>query len=136
MTLYIAVWGAAIGTLTFIWNPLKWHQEKPHIAVSVEAVESLRSPDCFSGIRLTLRNRGGKKTTVETIFFYRRAHWNEWRWQTIFFRIRREVVWRQNIGVSNSKTAILPANLDMNGKWRDLSLRSRTIPTGKMTCAR
>ena len=89
MTLYIAVWGAAIGTLTFIWNPLKWHQEKPHIAVSVEAVESLRSPDCFSGIRLTLRNRGGKKTTVETIFFYRRAHWNEWRWQTIFFRISK-----------------------------------------------
>ena len=117
MTFYLAIWGAVLATVTFIWNIWKWRQESPHIVEKVEAIRSLRSENNYAGIRLTLRNRGGKRTTVEKIFINRRPRWLEFGLFSILLRLRREVVWQQNVGVSNPKTAKLPVILDANEVW-------------------
>jgi hypothetical protein len=117
MTLFIAIWGAALGTLTFFWNLWKWRLENPCIVVTVEAVESFWTENTFGGIRMTLRNRGGKITTVERIYLYRRQDWFEYGFVGILLRFQREVPWQQDVGVSNSKTAKIPVVLDVNELW-------------------
>jgi hypothetical protein len=117
ITTFVAVWGAVLGTLTFIWNLLKWRQERPQISACIEAVESLSRDNCYSGIRLKIRNRGGKKTTVENIFLYRRASWNEFGVRSVFMLFYRQPGWEQNVAGSRLKTAVLPAVLDINGVW-------------------
>jgi hypothetical protein len=117
MTLFIAIWGAVLGTLTFIWNLWKWRYETPRIVAAVETVESSWTENSFAGIRLKLRNRGGRKTTVEDIFLYRRQKWFENGLVGILFRFSRIVPWQQNVGVSNPNTAKLPVILDVGGSW-------------------
>ena len=117
MTLFLAIWGAVLGTLTFLWNLLKWHHEKPQIIAAVQAVESFWTENSFAGIRLTLRNRGGKKTTVEEIFLYQQPRWFEFGLFGVLLRLRRQAAWRHNVSVSNAKTAKLPAVLDVNEVW-------------------
>lgn len=118
MTLYIAIWGAVLGTVTFVWNIWKWRQESPCIVETVEAVKSHWNENEYAGIRLILRNRGGKKTTVEEIFLCQRPRWSEWGWYCVLFRVRGEVTWQHNVGVSNPKTAKLPVVLDVNEVWK------------------
>ena len=117
MTLYIAIWGAVLGTVTFAWNIWKWRQENPHIVATVEALRSSWSEANFAGIRLTIRNRGGKKTTVEEIYFYRRLLWFEYGFSSVLPRLFKEIPWQQNAGVSNPETVKLPVILDVNGVW-------------------
>jgi hypothetical protein len=117
MTLFIAIWGAVLGTMTFFWNLWKWHQENPRIVATVQTIESSWSEGGFAGIRLILRNRGGEKTTVEKIFFNQRPRWFELGLCSVLLRLRGEVKDRQNMGVSNPKTVQLPVVLDVNGVW-------------------
>jgi hypothetical protein len=116
MTLFLAIWGAAIGTLTFFWNLWKWKQESPHVKATVEAVESTWTENS-SGIRLLLRNRGGKKTTIEEILLYRRQEWFSDGLTGILFRVKKIVPWGQNLSVSNPKTIKLPVILDVHETW-------------------
>lgn len=117
MTLFVAIWGAALGTITFAWNVWKWRQESPRIVATVEAVRSLWDGNNYVGIRMKLRNRGGKKTTIEKIHFCRRSDWERWGAWAILRRLRREVDWQCNVGASNPKTAKLPVVLDVNEAW-------------------
>jgi len=117
MTLALAIWGAVLSTVTFVWNVVKWLQEKPRIFAAIQAVESLWSEGHYGGIRLKLRNRGGKKTTVEAIFFYQRQPWFEDGLAGFLHRLAGRVKWRHNLGVSNPKTAKLPVVLDINEVW-------------------
>lgn len=113
LTAVLAVWGAGLGTLTFIWNVLKWRQERPQISACIEAVESFSRANCYAGIRLKVRNRGGKKTTVENIVFHPRNIFGEF-----FARIFGQLPgWEHNIVGSHLKTAVLPVVLDINGVW-------------------
>ena len=116
-TTFIAAWGAILGTLTFIWNILRWRQERPQISARIEAVESFSSENCYAGVRLKIRNRGGKKTTVENIILYRRPTWSEFGVSSILLLLSRESAWEQNIVGSRLKTAVLPVVLDINGVW-------------------
>lgn len=117
MTLFVAIWGAVLGTVTFAWNVWKWRRESPRVVASIEAVKSLWDEKRYARIRLALRNRGGKKTTVEEIFLCRRPEWQQHGLWAILYWIRREVDWQQNVGISNHKTAKLPAVLDVNEVW-------------------
>jgi hypothetical protein len=117
MTLFIAIWGAVLGTLTFFWNLWKWRRENPRIAATVEAVESFCTENSFAGIRMTLRNRGGRKTTIERISLYRRLEWFEFGLASVLIRLNGEAAWEQNVGVSNPKTAKIPVVLDVNEFW-------------------
>ena len=117
MTLFIAIWGAVLGTLTFSWNLWKWRRENPRIAATVEAVESFWTENNYAGIRITLRNRGGRKTTIERISLYQRLQWFEFGLAGVFLRLHGEAVWEQNVGVSNPKTAKIPVILDVNELW-------------------
>lgn len=117
LTAILAVWGALIGTLTFIWNVLKWWQERPQISACIEAVESFSKDNCYAGIRLKVRNRGGKKTTVENIVFHRRPTWGEFGAESILMLWYRETAWEHNVVGSYLKTAMLPVVLDINDVW-------------------
>ena len=117
MTLHIALWGAVLATLTFLWNILKWREERPRIFATVEAIESLLTENSFAGISLTLRNRGGKKTTIESIFLYRRQGWFEFGLAGVLDRICRRVPLKFNVSVANPKTVELPKVLDVNESW-------------------
>ena len=116
-TLYIALWGAGLGTLTFCWNIMKWRQEKPCIIATLEAVESLFKENSFVGIRLTVRNRGGKKTTIERVYLYRRQRWFEFGLGGVWTRIISALPWQFNVGVANRNTIELPKVLDVNESW-------------------
>lgn len=118
LTPYIAVWGAFLGTLTFCWNILRWRQERPRVLATVEAVKSMGKNDCFSGIRLTLRNRGGKKTTIEHIILYRRERWFESGLGGFLARIIGDVASQFNVGAANRNTIELPKMLDVNELWQ------------------
>ena len=76
LTSVLAIWGAALSTITFVWNVWKWRRENPRIAVKVEALES-HETDGFRGISYELRNRGGKMTTIEEIMLvkYQPGFW-------------------------------------------------------------
>ena len=117
MTFYLAVWGAVLATVSLAWNFWKWRLDSPRVVETIEAVKSLWSENAYAGIRLTLRNRGGKKTTVEEIFFYRRPHWLEHGFYSVLCRLRREADWQQNVGNSSPETVKLPVILDVNGVW-------------------
>lgn len=117
MTLYIAIWGAVLGTVTFAWNIWKWRRESPRIVEVIEVVNSLWTENGFAGIRLVLRNRGGQKTTVEQIFLYQRAQWSEWGLYGVLMRLRGESAWQHCVGNSNPKTTKLPVVLDVNAVW-------------------
>lgn len=116
-TLIIAIWGAAIGTLSFLWNVLRSLHDKPRIAVTIEAVPSDWTEGSFRGIRLELRNRGRVKTTVEGIYFFGRAQFSEFGLSTIRFWLTGDPAWEQNAAASNPKTVALPTILDTNGVW-------------------
>lgn len=107
-----------MGTVTFAWNIWKWRQESPRIVGTIEAIRSHWTENEYAGIRLTLRNRGGKRTTVEEISLCQRPRWSEWGWHCILFRLRGEVTWKHDVGFSNSKTAKLPVVLDVNEVWK------------------
>lgn len=117
MTLYIALWGAGLGTLTFIWNIVRWRQERPCVQATVETVESLYKENSYGGVRLTLRNRGGKKTTIEGIRLYRRQGWFEFGLVGVLNRMRGDLPWSFNVGAANSNTIELPKVLDVNQSW-------------------
>ena len=117
ITTIIAVWGAVLGTLTFFWNVLKWRQESPQISACVEAVESFSKDDCYSGIRLKIRNRGGKKTTVENIFLFSQPSWARFVPRRVAWSLSPESCWERNIAASHLKSAVLPVVLDINGVW-------------------
>ena len=117
MTLFIAIWGVILGTVTLIWNIVRWRQEKPRITATVEALESFWSENNFRGIRLTIRNRGGKRTTIEQVFFYERTPWFKYGFESVLERLGKEIEWQQNVGVANQKTVKLPVVLDVNEMW-------------------
>jgi len=117
ITTGIAVWGAVLGTLTFVWNVRKWRQERPKIFACIEAVESLSKGNSYAGVRLKIRNRGGKQTTVENIILYCRPTWGEFGFQSILMALAGYSAWEQNVAGSNLKTAALPAVLAINGAW-------------------
>jgi hypothetical protein len=116
-TLVIALWGATLGTVTLAWNLWKWRQESPRVVASVEAIESFTREDGYAGIRFKIRNRGGKKTTIEQVLLYRRHGWLEDGWAGIWFRLSRTLPWQRNLAGSDSKTVKLPAVLDTGGLW-------------------
>jgi hypothetical protein len=116
-TLYVAAWGAITGTLTFIWNVVRWRQERPNISATIEAVTSFWNEDGYACIRLALRNRGRQRTTVEDIYLYKRPTWTEFGFNGILMWLEGENAWNQRIRASNPKTVKLPAVLDVNEVW-------------------
>ena|ERR1041385_494033 len=120
MTPLLATWGAALGTLSFVWNIWKSRRENPQIDAVVEAIPSFTIENGFAAVRITLRNRGGKKATVERIMFYRRQGWLEDGYSGFVWRLLRLVPWQQNLGVSQPETVRLPAIIDSGGMWQGL----------------
>jgi hypothetical protein len=117
LTLYVAVWGAAIGSLTFIWNLLKWRRERPRLSATIEAVKSFWKEDDYACIRLTLRNRGQQRTTVEEVYLYERPLWSKLGLFGVWLRLTGDNAWNQRASVSNPETVKLPAALDGNDVW-------------------
>jgi hypothetical protein len=117
MTLFLAIWGAAIGTLAFVWHIVEWYQARPQIVATIEAIESFQKDDAFAAIRLTLRNRGGKKTTVEEIFFYQKLNWFEHGLWSVVSRLKENANWIYHVS-ANQETAKLPTVLDVHGVWK------------------
>lgn len=64
LTTILAVWGAVLSTVTVIWNLWRWRQEKPLIVAKAML--------CGTGkdkcIRIEIRNRGGRPTTLEDVW--------------------------------------------------------------------
>lgn len=63
LTSFLAIWGAALSTLTLLLHLAKWRRERPRIAAEVETYEVLGG----GGIRFSVRNRGDKPTTIEEV---------------------------------------------------------------------
>jgi hypothetical protein len=116
-TLCVAIWGAALGSLTFIWNVLRWRQERPNISATIEAVKSFCDEDGYACIRLALRNRGRLKTTVEDVYLLAWPTWTEFGLRGILMRLAGENAWNQRMSGSNANTVKLPTALDVNEVW-------------------
>ncbi|MEN3369588.1 MAG: hypothetical protein V7609_1731 [Verrucomicrobiota bacterium] len=63
LTSVLAIWGAALSTLTFLLQIAKWRRERPRIAAEVETYDV----PAGGGIRFAIRNRGDKPTTIEEV---------------------------------------------------------------------
>lgn len=116
LTPYLAVWGAALSTVTFIWNFWKWHREAPLIAAKVEAHESLEE-DGLGAIHYELRNRGGKPTTIEEIMLV--------KYQPGFRGLLRQYEICENESVANRETVKLPVVLKPGELWKGYSVIDR-----------
>jgi hypothetical protein len=109
LTQFLAIWGAVISTIAFIWQVYQWKHSVPRIAVRAEILES-----CSTGaddlIFFELRNRGRQPTTVEEIMFIEHRSW--------YARITRIPDHLENIWVGHEKTMRLPVVLQPGQMWK------------------
>jgi hypothetical protein len=79
LTATLAIYGAVLSTLGFLWQVFLWRRSRPQIVVSATMHESPTGA-AEDWIGFEIRNRGGKPTTVEEIMF---VSYENWLWSTL-----------------------------------------------------
>ena len=107
LTTILAIYGAVLSTLVFIWSIWKWHRDNPHIVAKVEGYEN----PLGGGIAFEIRNRGRRPTTIEQISLVR----YEEGFLNRFLHLYGE---SENVSVKYRKTAKLPIVLQPGEVWK------------------
>lgn len=106
LTTFLAVWGAALATLTFFLHIARWRRERPRIAAEVETYDV----PAGGGIRFAIRNRGDKPTTLEEV--------NLLTYQPGFMGLIGMKHTEEPLSGLHRRTAKLPAALGPGEIWR------------------
>lgn len=138
LTTFLAIWGAALATLTFFLHIARWRRERPRIAAEVETYDV----PAGAGIRFAIRNRGDKPTTIEDVILL--------TYQPGFMGLIGMKHTEEPLSGLHRRTAKLPAVLGPGEIWRgeapfsegrrgDAAEKLSLIETGhlfyKITCA-
>lgn len=98
----IGLWGALTGTAGLLWQ---WRTHGLQVAVTAET----RATPFSEGLSVTIRNRGGKPTTIEKI-------------EILSFEQNRETKYRHNLAGCFRDTIKLPAKLQPGESWEGHAL--------------
>jgi hypothetical protein len=124
LTTILAIWGALLSTVVFLWDIRKWLYNKPRIATRVEFHKAMEE-DGEGWISYEIRNRGGRATTIEELKLvkYRDGIWGWLRFYEIY----------ENEWVKHPDTVKLPVVLQPGELWKGhspLSKEGRRFSTG------
>lgn len=105
LTRFLAIWGAVLSTVVFIWEIFKWRRDQVRLVVKAERDE-FGADDC---IRIVVQNRGGKQTTLSCVEL------DSWeggflgkfcRWKS-----------RENVAAKYRDNPRLPMTLEVGFEW-------------------
>jgi hypothetical protein len=111
----LALWGAFLSSVVFIWDIVKWYYAGPRLHLIVTSgMKAVGMPE-YSGktlIHATVSNRGDRATSVTHLcfFFYK----NNWR------RLRKRPNEKFLVMVANTRQ-LIPFELKVAGMWTDSS---------------
>ena len=109
LTTVLAIWGAVLSTVVFLWDIRKWMRNNPKIVAKIEFHEPI-TEDGEGWISYEIRNRGGRPTTIEELMLVKYQP-GIWGWLRFY-------EFSENVWVRHKDTVKLPVVLQPGEVWK------------------